>query len=72
MEAALRRKVFNDGMLALDRAIALEPNYSAPMISKCLLFHELAKVEPDPAKKAALTAKADEWKKKGYEARKRR
>ena len=71
MEAALRRKVLSDGMLALDRAIALEPNYSAAMLFKSLLFHEQAKIEPDAAKKAALTAKADEWKKKGYEARKR-
>ena len=68
MQAALRRKVLSDGMLALDRAIALEPNYSSAMEFKSLLFHEQAKIEPDPAKKAALTAKADEWKKKGYEA----
>lgn len=71
MEAAMRRKVLGDGMLALDRAIALEPNHFAAMLSKCLLFHEQAKVEPDPAKKATLTAKADEWKRKAYEARKR-
>lgn len=71
MKAALRRKVLGDGMSALDRAIALEPNFSSAMLFKGLLFHEQAKIEPDPSKKAALVAKADEWKKKGYEARQR-
>jgi tetratricopeptide (TPR) repeat protein len=71
MQTAVRHKVLRDGMSELDRAIALEPNYFAAMSFKSLLFHEQAKVEPDPSKKAALKAKADEWKKKAYEARQR-
>jgi tetratricopeptide (TPR) repeat protein len=71
MDAILRRKVLGDGMSALDRAIALEPNYFEAMLFENLLLREQAKMEPDPSNKAALMAKADEWRTKAFEARKR-
>lgn len=71
MDAILRRKVLVDGMSALDRAIALEPNYFEAMLLENLLLKEQAKIEPDPSKKAALMAKAEGWLRKSFEARKR-
>ena len=71
MEPGKRRKVIDDGVAQLDRAIALRPDYYEAMLYEGMLCREYLKVEPDAAKQARLKAKAEEWQKKALETRRR-
>jgi tetratricopeptide (TPR) repeat protein len=70
MAGEVRRGIVDEGMKNLDKALELKPDYFEAMFYVNLLYREMAKLENDPAKKAELAAKADEWQKKGLEVRK--
>jgi len=70
MTGEVRRGIVDEGMKNLDKALELKPDYFEAMFYVNLLYREIAKLENDPAKKAELAAKADEWQKKGLEFRK--
>ena len=70
MTGEVRRGIVDEGMKNLDKALELKPDYFEAMFYVNLLYREFAKLENDPAKKAELAAKADEWQKKGLEFRK--
>jgi tetratricopeptide (TPR) repeat protein len=69
LEPTKRRKILDDGMAQLDRALALNPDYYEAMLYKNLIYREYVKVEPDAAKQAQLKANAEEWQKKALETR---
>jgi pentatricopeptide repeat protein len=70
MPADQRRAIVEQGLKDLDKAIELNPDYYEAMFYVGLLYRELGKIETVPAKRAELTAKAEEWQKKGLELRK--
>lgn len=66
-----RRKILDEGMQNLNKAMELRQDYFEAMAYVNLLYREYAKIEPDPVKQAELRAKADQWGKDAVEARKR-
>ncbi len=70
MTGEVRKGIVDEGMKHLDKALELKPDYFEAMFYVNLLYREMGKLENDPAKRAELAAKADEWQKKGLEVRK--
>jgi hypothetical protein len=71
LDVEARRKILDEGMSNLHKAVELNPDYFEAMLYINLLHREYAKIEPDPAKVAEHRAQADEWQKKGLEVRRK-
>ena len=69
LEPSKRRKILDDGMAQLDRALALNPDYFEAMLYKNLIFREYMKLEPDAAKQVQLKTAAEDWQRKALETR---
>ena len=55
------------GLLSVDRALTLKPDYGEALIYKNLLLRSQATVEPDPARQQALIREADESRERARE-----
>ncbi len=71
LDPVKRKEIVDFGMSQLQKANTLKTDYYEAMFYVNLMFREQAKMEADPTKQAELKAQADEWQKKGLEARKR-
>lgn len=67
---ARRLEILNTGLTMLDKAMRLRRDYADAMAYVNLIYRQYAKYEPDPAKQAEYTAKANEWLAKAVSARK--
>ncbi len=71
MDPVKRKEIVDFGMAQLQKASTLKVDYFEAMLYVNLMYRELAKLEPDEAKKAELIAQAEDWRKKALEARER-
>ena len=60
LTAATKKEYIDLGMAQLNRALEIDDQYVDALIYKNLLLREQAKIEPNAARKAELTAQADE------------
>jgi hypothetical protein len=57
---ALKGELVAKGLLSIDRALTLKPDYREAVVYKSLLLRLQATVETDPARQQALNREADE------------
>ncbi|MCL4848672.1 MAG: tetratricopeptide repeat protein [Acidobacteria bacterium] len=70
--AARTRELARSGLAAVDRALALNPDYMEATVYRALLLDVLASVESDPARKASLVAEAEAARQKAADLRQKR
>jgi len=66
-----REHIVDLGLAATDKALKLKPDYFEAMAYYNLLYREKAKMTTDPAARQAWLDKAEEWKQKAIELRKK-
>ena len=71
LDLATRTQLIDNGLEALDKALAMKPEYFEAMVYDNLLFREKAKIQTDANLRAEYTAKADEWQQKALALRKK-
>ena len=59
LDPALRSKIVEEGLEALNKAVQMKPDYFKAMAYLNLLYRQQAVTETDPAKQQALIAEAD-------------
>ena len=70
LDPALRAKIVEDGLAALNKALELKPDYFEAVSYINLLYREKAKIETDPAKKQEYTDTANKYLQQALEMRK--
>ena len=70
LDPALRTKIVEDGLQALNKAIELKPDYFEAVSYINLLYREKAKMETDPVKKQEYTDTANKYLQQALEMRK--
>ena len=70
LDPALRAKIVDDGLQALNKAVELKPDYFEAVSYINLLYREKAKMEADPAKKQEYTDTANKYLQQALEMRK--
>jgi tetratricopeptide (TPR) repeat protein len=70
LDPALRAKIVEDGLAALNKALELKPDYFEAVSYINLLYREKAKMETDPAKKQEYTDTANKYLQQALEMRK--
>ena len=66
-----REHIVDLGLAATDKALKLKLDYFEAMVYYNLLYREKAKMTTDPAARQAWLDKAEEWKQKAIELRKK-
>jgi len=64
-------KLIDEGLVNLDKSLALDQDYEDAMTYKNLLYREKARLSDNEEDKKKLTAQADEWFNKALETRKK-
>lgn len=70
LDPALRAKIVEEGLQALNKAVELKPDYFEAVSYINLLYREKAKMETDPAKKQEYTDTANKYLQQALEMRK--
>ncbi len=70
LDPALRAKIVDEGLQALNKAVELKPDYFDAVSYINLLYREKAKMETDPAKKQEYTDTANKYLQQALEMRK--
>jgi tetratricopeptide (TPR) repeat protein len=70
VDPAVRAKIVDDGMTALNKAVEIKPDYFEAISYINLLYREKAKLETDPAKKQEYTDTANKYLQQALEMRK--
>jgi tetratricopeptide (TPR) repeat protein len=70
IDPALRTKIVDEGLQALNKAVELKPDYFEAVSYINLLYREKAKIETDPAKKQEYTDTANKYLQQALEMRK--
>src|SRR5499426_1105382 len=70
LDPALRAKIVDEGLEALNKAVEMKPNYFEAVSYINLLYREKAKIETDPAKKQEYTDTANKYLQQALELRK--
>ncbi len=70
LDPALRAKIVEEGLVSLNKAVEMKPDYFEAVSYINLLYREKAKMETDPAKKQEYTETANKYLQQALEMRK--